>query len=173
MVALWNAYSSEVAAREAAEALRRLGLPGRAIRLVTGARRHDVRRERVGGFARSIGPHSDVGSFGGVRRRRAQGAGSFVGDADRQRQGSFADVDRVAMTEYDDDGAEHSRVIGHPALRRLLRAVLPDSGSELLIDALQSRKTVVLVEAADVTVSDDEPLLEALMNEPVGGLPRA
>jgi hypothetical protein len=55
--------------------------------------RHDVRREPVGGFAGTLGPDAPVGTYGNVRRRRRQGAGTFAGDADRQRQGSFADAD--------------------------------------------------------------------------------
>jgi hypothetical protein len=53
---------------------------------------HDVRREPVGGFAGTLDPDAPVGTYGNVRRRRRQGAGTFVGDADRQRQGSFADA---------------------------------------------------------------------------------
>jgi hypothetical protein len=62
---------------------------GRAMR--SRAARHDVRREPVGGFAGTLGPEAPVGTYGNVRRRRRQGAGTFVGDADRRRQGSFAD----------------------------------------------------------------------------------
>ena len=64
---------------------------GRATRS-TGARRHDVRREPVGGFAGTVDPDAPVGTFGNVRRLRRQGNGTFAGDADRRRQGSFADA---------------------------------------------------------------------------------
>jgi len=56
---------------------------------------HDVRREPVGGFAGRVPPDAPVGTYGDVRRFRRQGAGTFAGDADRQRQGSFADADPV------------------------------------------------------------------------------
>jgi hypothetical protein len=54
---------------------------------------HDVRREPVGGFAGRVRPDATVGTYGNVRHLRRQGAGTFAGDADRQRQGSFADSD--------------------------------------------------------------------------------
>ena len=57
------------------------------------AARHDVRREPVGGFAGTLGPDTPVGTFGNVRHFRREGAGSFAGDADRRRQGSFADTE--------------------------------------------------------------------------------
>jgi hypothetical protein len=54
-------------------------------------RLHDVRVERVGGFAGPVAPDDPVGTFANVRRLRRQGTGTFAGDADRRRQGSFAD----------------------------------------------------------------------------------
>ncbi len=57
------------------------------------ATRHDVCREPVGGFAGSVPPDAPVGTYGNVRLSRWQGAGTFSGDPDRQRQGSFADTD--------------------------------------------------------------------------------
>lgn len=60
------------------------------------AARHDVRREPVGGFARTLGPDAPVGTYGNVHRFRRQGTGTFAGDADRRRQGSFADAEPPA-----------------------------------------------------------------------------
>jgi hypothetical protein len=53
----------------------------------------DVRREPVGNFAGRVRPNDPVGSFGDVSLLRRQGTGTFAGDADRQRQGSFGDHD--------------------------------------------------------------------------------
>jgi len=64
------------------------------VRSQTAASR-DVRREPVGGFAGRVPPDAPVGTYGDIRRFRRQGAGTFAGDADRQRQGSFADADPV------------------------------------------------------------------------------
>jgi len=57
-------------------------------------RYHDVRAERVGGFAGPVEPTAPFGKFAGPPRRRWQAAGGFAGWPDRQRQGSFADVDQ-------------------------------------------------------------------------------
>jgi hypothetical protein len=54
---------------------------------------YDTRREAVGGFARPVGPTARVGTYGSVVLLRRQGAGSYAGDPDRQRQGSSADTD--------------------------------------------------------------------------------
>ncbi len=53
---------------------------------------HDLREEPVGTFTGTLDPGAPVGTYGNVRRFRRQGAGTFAGDADRQRQGSFADT---------------------------------------------------------------------------------
>ena len=60
---------------------------------LTARRIHDVRREPVGSFAGILGPDATVGSSDDVPHLRGQGTGAFAGDADRQRQGSFGDVD--------------------------------------------------------------------------------
>jgi hypothetical protein len=57
---------------------------------------HDVREEPVGAFAGTLAPDAPVGTYGNVRRLRRQGAGTFAGDPDRQRQGSFADGELTA-----------------------------------------------------------------------------
>jgi nucleotide-binding universal stress UspA family protein len=61
--------------------------------LVTGRRLNDVRRQPAGSFAGALPPNAPVGTFANARRRRDQGTGSFFGNADHQRQGSFGDTD--------------------------------------------------------------------------------
>ncbi|HTU97437.1 MAG TPA: hypothetical protein VMF14_16440 [Solirubrobacteraceae bacterium] len=56
-------------------------------------RYHDLRRERVGGFGGPVAPADPFGKYAGPPRRRWQAAGGFAGSPDRQRQGSFADVE--------------------------------------------------------------------------------
>jgi len=55
------------------------------------AERHDIRFERVGGWAGPVEPQAPVGKFAGPPRFRRQAAGGWAGDPDAQRQGSFAD----------------------------------------------------------------------------------
>ena len=56
-------------------------------------RYHDVRKERVGGFAGPVEPAAPFGKYAGPPRRRWQAAGGYAGAPDRQRQGSFGDVE--------------------------------------------------------------------------------
>lgn len=62
---------------------------GRRARL-TGA---DVREQIAGEFAGRIHPDDPVGTFANVRHEYRRGRGTYAGDADRQREGSFGDVD--------------------------------------------------------------------------------
>jgi hypothetical protein len=160
MAILWKAYSSDVVARHAIEALRAAGVPGRDIRLLTGCRMHDVRDEPVGGFARAVGPNAPVGTFANIRRSRRQGAGSFAGDPDRQRQGSFADADRDVIVTYD-DGAERARIGGDLGVRRLLReAALDDAAADRVVDELHAGHAVVLADVAEIAPSDAQARLD-------------
>jgi hypothetical protein len=101
MSTLVKTYGNATAAREAVEALGAEGVPKRDIPTVMGATPHDVRREPVGSFAGTLSPDAPVGTFGDVVRRRWQGAGTFAGEPDRQRQGSFADTDRHVIVLTD------------------------------------------------------------------------
>jgi nucleotide-binding universal stress UspA family protein len=87
--ALGRTFADEPAARHAAEPLE----DGNIACLVTGRRLNDVRRQPAGSFAGALPPNAPVGTFANAQRRRAQGTGSFFGDADHQRQGSFGDTD--------------------------------------------------------------------------------
>src|SRR4051794_32756351 len=104
MITLSKTYCDEPAARRAVEAMGAAGVPERDIQLMTGSPLHDVRREPVGAFAGTVAPNAPVGTFGDRRRLRWQGAGSFAGASDRQRQGSFADADRELIITHDDAG---------------------------------------------------------------------
>jgi hypothetical protein len=106
MVPISKAYPREVEARQAMQQLRHAGVPGADIRLLRTCRFHDVRDAPVGTFAGSVGPDAPIGTYAGIQRSRRQGAGSFAGDPDRQRQGSFADADRdLGAAIHDEDAA--------------------------------------------------------------------
>jgi hypothetical protein len=159
MATLSKTYPSEDAARRAVEALRAAGVPPRDIRLLTSRPPHNIRREPRGGFAGPVAPDAPVGSYAGVARRRGQGAGSFAtgsfaGDPDRQRQGSFGDVERVVIVIYKDD-AEHSRVTGYGGVQQLLRrAALDDEAANRAVKELHIGHAVVLVDVADIAPSE-------------------
>jgi hypothetical protein len=152
MATFIRTYSSESEARRAVAALRATEASQGDIRLLTGGRLRDVRRERVGTFAGSIGPDAPVGTFGGKAVLRRQARGSFAGDPDRQRQGSFGDTDRVVIVSYS-SGRERIRTTGLRGARRLLaRASIDDASVQRAVGALHSGHAVVLVEVAgDVT----------------------
>ena len=109
MTTLTRIYATELAARHAVRALRATGVAERDIRLLVGIAPRDIRREPVGGFAGPVAPYAPIGTYGGRVLRRRQGAGSFAGDPDQQRQGSFADTDRVVIVTHDGDAerADH------------------------------------------------------------------
>jgi nucleotide-binding universal stress UspA family protein len=67
----------------------------------------DVRTQAVGGFAGPVSPKAPVGTFADIRRRRSQGRGTFAGDADHQRQGSFADTNLTIITGRHSDAPGH------------------------------------------------------------------
>jgi hypothetical protein len=158
MAALIETYPSEAGARQAAETLRAGGVPPRHIQLLTSGPLRDARREPAGGFAGPIGTNAPIGSYASVVRRRGQGAGSFatgsfVGDPESQRKGSFADVERVVIVIYKDDG-EHSRVTGYRAVRQLLRrAAIDDDAVDRAVKDLHTGHVVVLVDAAGIAAT--------------------
>jgi hypothetical protein len=167
MATLSKTYPSEDAARRAVEALRAAGVPPRDIRLLTSRLPHDIRREPVGGFAGPIGTDAPTGSYAGVARRRGQGVGSFAtgsfaGDPDLQRRGSFADVEQVVIVIYKDD-KEHPRVTGYRAVRQLLRrAALHDEAINRAVKELHTGHAVVLVDVAEITPSEARAHLEQI-----------
>jgi hypothetical protein len=143
---LCKTYSDEGEARAAVEHLLAAGAPRRGIRLLTGLPLHDIRAERVGSFAGSLGPDAPVGRFAGPPVRRRQGTGTFAGDPDRQRKGSFGDVERDVIVTFGRD-AEHMHVATHRALRRLLRPVTLDGEpTERLVDELHGGHGLVVAE---------------------------
>jgi hypothetical protein len=167
MATLSKTYLSEDAARRAVEALRAAGVPPGDIRLLASRPQRDIRRQPVGGFAGPIGTDAPVGSYASVPRRRGQGVGSFAtgsfaGDPDRQRKGSFADVERVVIVIYKDD-KEHSRVTGYRGARQILRrAALHDEAINRAVKELHTGRAVVLVDVAEITPSEARAHLEQI-----------
>lgn len=162
MSTLCRAYSDEQHAREEVQRLFASGAPPPAIRLVKGAPLHDLRAERAGTFAGTIGPDAPVGRFAGPPCRRRQGNGTFAGDADRRRKGSFADVERDVIVDFD-RGAEHPHTATHGMLERLLSKVAGDGESaHRLVDELHHGHALVIAEppppAAPDPRSSDVPL---------------
>jgi hypothetical protein len=162
MAALCKIYPAEVVAREAVEALTAAGVPGRDIRLLTGSRRHDVRREPAGSFHGSVDPEAPVGKFAGPPRPRWVGGGTFVGDAKGQRQGSFADVERDVI-ECHERGADHVQASGDRAVRRLLeRFAISGERADDVVEALHAGRAVVIAEVSEIAPSEAATRLNRL-----------
>jgi hypothetical protein len=160
MASLCKEYRSEETARRAVAALRSAGVGERDIQLLVGRARHDTRQEPVGTYAGSVDPNAPVGTYGGRVVLRRQGAGSYAGDPDRQRQGCFADADRVVIVTYK-DGVERSRVAGRRGVRRLLReAALGDEAIKRALEELGLGHSVILTDVAEISLSGAEAQLE-------------
>jgi hypothetical protein len=121
-------HPDETAARRAIEALRHAGVPDSAVRLLSGGVLRDVWTETVGGFGGPVGPHARVGTIANTVLQRCGSTGSFAGDRDEQREGSFADNDGVMVVSYE-DGTERSRLTGRRGLRRDFRATALDDAA--------------------------------------------
>ena len=167
MATLIKTYPSQEGARRAVETLRKAGKPPRHIRLLTSRPLRDLRRESRGGFHGPVGPEAPVGSFAGRPRRRSQAsgsfaAGSFTGDPDQRRKGSFADVERVVIVAFK-ESSERSRATGYRGIRLLLRrAELDESAVDRTVKALHDGHSVVLVDVAEVVPTDARAHLEQI-----------
>jgi hypothetical protein len=162
MTTLTKTYPTDVAARRAVETLRATGVPERDLRVLAGSAPRDIRHEPVGGFAGPVAPDAPVGTYGGRVVQRRQGAGSFAGDPDQQRQGSFADTDRVVIVTYTSD-TERSRITGLRDARRLLRrATLDDDAIDRAVRELHHGHAILLVDLREIAASEADARLEKL-----------
>lgn len=162
MATLYRAYPSEAAARRAIESLRAGGLPPQGAQLITGATLHDLRAEPVGEFAGRAAPDAPVRTFANTTVRRWRPGGSFAGDPDRQREGSFADVDGAVVVSWDPGGHEHTHVIGVRDLATLLaEAGLAPKAVERALRDLRAGSSLVLAQVAEMGPADARARLEA------------
>jgi hypothetical protein len=158
MTTLTKTYATELAARRAVDALRATGVPAHDIRLLAGTAQRDVRHEPVGGFAGPVAPDAPVGTYGGRVLQRRQGAGSFAGDPDQQRQGSFADTDRVVISTH-----KRARITGLRGARRLLRrAALGDDAIDHAVRELHNGRAILLVDLDEIAAAEADARLETL-----------
>jgi hypothetical protein len=146
MPTLCKAYADPGAARDAIEELLTAGPAGREIHMVVGWTPHDRRRAIAGGFARPVPPDAAVGRFAGSPLRRWRGEGSFAGEADRMRKGSFGDVDADAIVTFGDH-AEHARIAGDREVRHLLRrSEFNRETADELVEELHAGRELVLID---------------------------
>jgi hypothetical protein len=167
MTALTQTYPTEIAARRAVQALRNTGVPERDIRVLAGTTPRDIRHEPVGGFAGPVAPDAPIGSYASVPCRRGQSVGSFAtgsfaGDPDQQRKGSFADTDRVVIVTYKGN-AERARITGLRGAQRLIRrAALDDNAIDRAVGELHKGHAILLVDLHEIAASEANAQLETL-----------
>jgi hypothetical protein len=162
MTTVTKTFATDIAARRAIETLRATGVWERDIRLLAGSAPRDIRREPVGGFAGPTAPDAPVGTFGSTAILRRRGTGSFAGDPDHQRQGSFADTDRVVIVTYERD-AERTRITGLRGARRLLdQAKLDDAAVDRAVTELHEEQAILFVEFREISANETDARLEQL-----------
>jgi len=146
MAALCKSYMTEAEARRAVSSLIAAGVPADDVRVLMGEALGDSYAEAVGSFAGATGPEGVAGSFAGLEHAQSELMGSFAG-ADRQRGGSFGDLDRDTVTTYR-DGIRHVRIAGHHDLKRMLiEAGLDQDAAERDVRALHDGLVLVLYQA--------------------------
>jgi hypothetical protein len=143
--AVSKAYASHETASNAVAALLTAGVTTDRVRVFTGTPIHDVRKERVGEFAGTVGPDAPVGSFGDVPHRRDMPKGDFPSTGRAGRVGTFADADRDTVASYP-DGVGRIHVTGdHDVESILADAGLDIADAESDIRALHDGWTLELV----------------------------
>jgi hypothetical protein len=155
MATLCKAYPSAAVARRAVAGLRAAGVPAEGIQLIFGGRLHDRRREPMGEFAGTAPPDAPLGTFGNVTLERWRPGGTFAGDADRRRQGSFGDVDQHVVVSHDSGGGVHEHMAGDRGVEALLRAagVDPEPAVHALAE-LAAGRALVIVQISELGPAD-------------------
>ena len=160
MVTLHRAYESTYDAEIAIERLLSADVPAVRIELIAGRAFGDARDTPIGTFARTTTAEAAiVGSYGDVAHSGRVAMGTFAGDPDKQRRGSFGDVDRDTVTTYQ-SGVKRTRIALHHRLRKILAdAGLDEAAAAAEVDALHAGRVLVVVHSESAL--DDRPPLRA------------
>jgi hypothetical protein len=154
MATLHRAYTSTHDAEDAIERLLSAGVPAIRIQLIVGRAVKDARDAPIGTFAGTTTADAQiVGSYAGVAHSGRDATGTFAGDPDNQRRGSFGDTDRETVTTYQ-SGVKRTRVASHRRLKRLLvDAGLGRAIATASVGALHAGRVLVL--AGSESAPDD------------------
>ena len=106
----------------------------------------DARDAPIGTFAGTTTADAQtVGSYGNVAHSGREAMGTFAGDPDKQRRGSFGDSDRDTVTTYQ-AGLKRTRIASHRRLKKILvDAGLDQATAAADVDALHAGRVLVLV----------------------------
>lgn len=163
MTTLCQAYPDNDAATRAVGELRRAGVDGARIRVLTAEAAHDARTERVGAYAGGAAAGAPVGGFAGDAHAVGESMGDFATTGRPGRVGSFADADRDTVSSYP-DGIGRMRITGdHDVTSILVDAGLDRAAAERDVRALHEGRALVLVLGAEADA--------ALVREVLDGAP--
>jgi hypothetical protein len=148
MTTLCRAYTSNDDAENAVARLLAAGVPGHGIELIMGEAVQDSRDASVGTFAGPTTAAAEtVGSYANVDHSGREAMGSFAGDPDRHRVGSFGDSDRDTVTTYR-AAVKRTRIASHHKLEKLLvEAGLDRATARADVEALHAGRILVLVQS--------------------------
>jgi hypothetical protein len=167
MATLHRAYTSTHEAENAFERLLSAGVSPIRIQLIMGNAIEDARDAPIGTFAGTTTADAQtVGSFADIANSGRDATGSFAGDPDRQRRGSFGDTDRDTVTTYE-SGVKRTRIASHHRLRNILvDAGLDEAAAAAEVGALHEGRVLVLVHSDsaldDIVAVIDDHLQQTL-----------
>ena len=156
-MALYREYESTHDAEDAIERLIAAGGPATEIELIMGEPIRDSRNAPIGTFAGTTTPDAAiVGSYAGIQHSGRTAMGTFAGDPDKQRRGSFGDVDRDTVTTYRARG-RRTRIASHHRVKRILaEAGLDEASAQAQVKALHAGRVLVLVHGESSPDSIDQ-----------------
>jgi hypothetical protein len=149
MSVICRSYPSESEARGAVDSLIAAGVAESGIKVVMGEPERDARDEPMGSFAGTAEHGGAREDFANREHPADAGRGTFAGDADEQRRGSFADMDSETITEYP-EGVERRRIVGHREVRKaLLEAGVDEAAADRDVEALHEGRVLVIADVGD------------------------
>jgi hypothetical protein len=157
MATLCRAYTSTHDAENAVERLLSAGVPAIRIELIMGRAVEDARDAPIGTFAgTTTADAATVGSYADVAHSGREAIGTFAGDPDKQRRGSFGDTDRDIVTTSR-PGVKRTRIASHHRLEKLLvDAGLDPALAAADVAALHAGRVLVLIHSESaLKVNDD------------------
>jgi hypothetical protein len=163
MTMIVRSYGSGVQALVVARALEVAGIDGDKLRVIQGTLERDWHVAATGQFAGSTG--GPVGTWANGDGRTMRGGSLVDGDghdhdANREREGSFADVDYDTITSLP-QGICRVSTIDHPRLIRLLtQAGLEQAAVEHAMVDLHHGTALLLVQVPDAQAGDVQTLLD-------------
>jgi hypothetical protein len=148
MATLDRAHESTYDAEDAIKRLVAAGVPATEIELIMGEPIKDSRDAPIGTFAGTTTADAlTVGSYAGIQHSGRKAMGTFAGDPETQRVGSFGDVDRDTVTTCR-AGVRRTRIASHHRVEQILvQAGLDRASAQASVKAMHAGRVLVLVQS--------------------------